>query len=198
MPKIYVFALASALLCSASVHALEITSHNEVRNINSGLEQRLESTKAALIAVVNDLKAKVDDLLARMTSVEADVSLIKNNGANDEVQRWNPKLENRLDTIEGKNTTQDTAINVMRTTQPISWNTVLESRLKALEDKAAPTASVPIPDTTNCKTIVTSSTKNKMIMCPAGHVLVGLANAGLAESSKNVYVQGRCCTLKAE
>jgi outer membrane murein-binding lipoprotein Lpp len=110
--------LSTALVCASMGHALEASSKNEIRTLNSGLEQRLEATRSTLQAAFNNLQTIVNGFAARITTLETDVNaletdvtLIKSNGAKNEVQRWNPKLEARLDAIEAKDASQDTIIN---------------------------------------------------------------------------------------
>lgn len=129
MHQLSVFMISAALLCSTSAFALEMSASNDVRNLNSGFEQRLEATKNALTAAFNSLKGTIDDIVGRLGVVESDIVLIKNNGANDEVHRWNPKLEVRLDNIESINASQTNAINTATTT-----NNTQDNRLTALEN----------------------------------------------------------------
>lgn len=125
--------LTTALLCASSVHALEVTGMNDVKSIDSGMSARL----AAIVAVINDLKTKftaletlVNGFAARITATETNITTIKNNGANNEVQAWNPKLETRLDAIE----TNITSIKGNGANNEVSaWNPKLETRLDAVE-----------------------------------------------------------------
>lgn len=78
MRKLNCFLLTAALICSAgTVTALEVTSNNDIRKLNSGLEQRLETTKSALTAAFNGLKGTIDDILARLGVLEADMVAVK-------------------------------------------------------------------------------------------------------------------------
>lgn len=176
--------LAAALLAGTSGYALEITANNELTKVNSGLENRLEATKAALLAAVNDLKDTIDDILARLGVLETDVALIKNNGANNEVQRWNPKLETRLDNIE-------TAVNTSTTK-----NTKQDNRLTALENMSSSAGTIKFSSCTDH--IVGNGGTKSLILCPTGKVMTGLAQQGLATGSKVWKAKMRCCTIQVD
>lgn len=103
--------LTGAMLCSTSAYSLEVTGHNDLRNVNSGLEQRLEATKAALTAAHNNLRETVDTFDGRITTVETG-----------------------LGAVQTKNTEQDGSLTQIRSLQPVSWNAPLENRLRAIEN----------------------------------------------------------------
>ncbi len=121
---------AAIALCSVSTQALEVTSHNDVKNLNGGLEQRLEASTAAVTAVVNDMNARV-------TAAEADITAIKGNGSEDEVQRWNTKLEARLDVIETDVDATEADLTTIKNNgannEVQRWNPKLETRLDTIE-----------------------------------------------------------------
>ncbi len=72
MPLVRTFAVAALLgAAAASGHAMEATTHNDVRNMNSGLEQRLEAMSASLQAAFNALRAQVEGFATRISTLEA-------------------------------------------------------------------------------------------------------------------------------
>lgn len=118
---------AVAIATAPSAGALEMTSLNDVRNVNGGLEQRLEATAAMLTAAFNKLKDEIADILARLTALETDMTAVKTK---------NTEQDARLTPVE-------TQVYVIRSKQPVDWNTPLENRLKAIESKTAPEPTPP-------------------------------------------------------
>lgn len=107
MMKLFQIAcLGTALVAGSTAHALEVSAHNDIRKLNSGLEQRLETTKAMLTALVNGLKGTIDDILARLTALEGKMTDV----TTKQPVAWNTPLENRLANIEGKDAQQDVRI----------------------------------------------------------------------------------------
>lgn len=157
-------------------HALEVTSNNEIRKLNSGLEQRLETTKSALTAAFNGLKGTIDDILARLAALEAKMGDV----TTKQPVSWNTPLENRLKAIEAKNTAQDTAItNVTNTT------TNHNTRITALEGKSSGALTY--------KTVVTLSTaKGSQSSGPHNYDLCVLSSATFSTVEDN---HGHTCTV---
>lgn len=73
-----------------------------------------------------------DAFNVRITDNRTDIDLIKANGLNDEVQRWNPRLEQRLDHIEATNAVQNTNISHVNTV-----NNQQDVRITNLEGRPA-------------------------------------------------------------
>lgn len=99
--------------------------------------------------------------------------------------------QDRLTEIESGNDLRDKQIYGIRTMQPAAWNTLLESRIKAIEGKlsASNNNSQPI-DTSSCKDLKANVSKGNTLLCPAGQVVVGFSSENGKLSS------ARCCPLK--
>lgn len=180
-----VFVLTGALLCTAtSATALEVTSHNDIRKLNSGLEQRLESTSAALTAAFNNLKDTIDDILARLGVLETKMAAVTTKQPAD----WNTPLENRLLGIESTNAAQTNAINTSTTK-----NNAQDNRLAALENQTPAAIRIRVKSS-GCSDI--SVVRGSQRMCPSNRVLVGVTGGVIATSSKSWSGTFHCCELE--
>lgn len=181
-----VLVLTGALLCTAtSSTALEMTANNDIRKLNSGLEQRLEATSAALTAAFNNLKGTIDDILARLGALETKMSAVTTKQPAD----WNTPLENRLLSIEGTNVAQTNAINTATTK-----NNTQDNRLAALENQTQASIRIRVK-TGSCSDI--SAARGSQRMCPSNRVLVGVTAGVIAASSKSWSGTFHCCELEA-
>lgn len=162
------------LMASVSVPALERTTHNQVQNLNNGMEQRLEASKAAFTAVLNELKAQLDDVLRRLGIVETDMTAVK-----------------------AKNTEQDTTINVMRSRQPVDWNSPLEQRLNALASRLSSVENRPTGGTISwgsCTSHYFDGYSGPSYQtCPAGSFMHGFSQGGLNTGRKVYFGTIYCC-----
>lgn len=200
--------LTTAIAFASTVHALEVTGMNDVKSADNGIAARL----AAIVAVVNSLKEKLDDLetlvntfASRITATETNISAIKNNGANNEVQVWNPKLETRLDAIE----TNITSIKGNGANNEVNaWNPKLETRLDAAEalNTTQNTRITKLEGNSGGKVVF--GTCNEMIIdgysgphsiiCPAGAVMTGLTQRGVNTGRKVWHASVRCCKVSVQ
>lgn len=99
--------------------------------------------------------------------------------------------QNRLSAIESSNELRDKQIYGIRTMQPSAWNTLLESRLKAIESKQnASGETAQAFDTAACKDLKASNSKANTLLCPTGQVIVGFS----ADNGK--LSSARCCPLR--
>lgn len=180
-----VFVLTGALLCTAaSTTALEMTANNDIRKLNSGLEQRLEATSAALTAAFNNLKDTIDDILARLGVLETKMAAVTTRQPAD----WNTPLENRLLGIESTNVAQTNAINTATTK-----NGTQDNRLTALENQTQSSIRIRVK-TSSCSDF--SAAKGSQRMCPSNRVLVGVTAGVIATSSKSWSGTFHCCELE--
>ena len=162
------------LLASVSAPALERTTHNDIQNLNNGVEKRLEATRAAFTALLNELKAQIDDILARLGILETDMAAVK-----------------------AKNTEQDTTINVIRARQPVDWNTPLEQRLNAMAARLQTLENKPTGGNISWTSCTAHSFDGysgpSYQTCPSGSFMHGFSQGGLNTGRKVYHGTIYCC-----
>lgn len=188
MRKVNCFLVTTALICSAGTSfALEVTANNEIRALNSGLEQRVETTRSTLLAAFNGLKGTIDDIVARLTALETKMTDVKTK----QPVAWNTPLENRLKSIETVNATQTSNISTLNTSVG-NHNT----RITTLEKKPGGGTIKIGPSCT--KLLVGSTNGTTMMNCPTGYVAAGLAQRGLTTGSKVWSGYLNCCQISLQ